>query len=525
MLFNEEVSITIGNKIIIKSSTIAIQKNEKYCILGSNGVGKTTLLNHIYDKIKLTSPDDILYITQSENIVDNCNIYEYMLKADNTLYENFMKFTELENKVNTDTSDETFEEYSKYLNLVNEQDFKKYSSQIYKILSGLGFDDYNKQINLLSGGEHTKLSLCKALLLEPSILLLDEPTNHLDLHNIIWLERYLMNYKKSLILVSHNIDFFDKIVDKTMFFFNIDPYNPQVFTCRGGYVNFLKMFNQMKTEYIKNYEKHCKKIVELKKNKDKTKVDDYLKNNVVNRPMRDYDIEIKFNQVATLSSNEYNNILSFSQVNFSYDSKHILEDIDIGISMKSRYILVGKNGSGKSTFFKLCLQQLMPTSGEIMRDTRIRIGYFNQNSITDLPDDLTPIEYLITINPKLTQEECRKILAKIGFKKMFEGDLFDIGKLKISDLSGGQKVRIVLCGIQITNPHIILFDEPTNHLDIYSINEYINCINEYNGGVVIITHDKYIIENINNYELLILQNKHMLKYNGSFDNYCDAIIS
>lgn len=525
MLFNQEVTIQLGNKKIIENSQISIEKNIKYAIIGPNGVGKTTLMNHIYDEIKMIH--DVLYITQAEIIDDNCTIFEYMLQADKDLYDSYIKYKELEKYIQDgeDNGNDNFEQYQKLSQIINSSHFEKYKAKIFKITNGLGFNDLNKSVSLLSGGQHTKLSLCKSLILEPELLLLDEPTNHLDLYNVLWLENYLMEYKKGLILISHNIDFFNNIADKIFFFFNIDPHNPRVITCKGGYNNFKKTYELKKNEYIKEYEKYCKKINELKKNKDKSILEKYLQKTHINRPMNDWNINIEFNQVKSLSSDDYMNIISFNDVDFSYDNHDVLSKVNIGISMKSRYILVGNNGCGKSTFFKLCTGELTQKSGDINKNHRLRIGYFNQHSITEIEKhgNLNPIQYLQLVDGTLDQQKCRAILAKVGFKKMFEGDVYDVSKILISELSGGQKVKLVLCGLQIKNPHIILFDEPTNHLDIYSIDQFTNAINQFNGGVFIITHDKYLIDNIENTEIWILENKMIEKYKGDFDDYCDQI--
>jgi ATPase subunit of ABC transporter with duplicated ATPase domains len=243
----------------------------------------------------------------------------------------------------------------------------------------------------------------------------------------------------------------------------------------------------------------------------------------VNRPQRDINLHIEFQDVKYLTSNEYTNIISFNDVYFNYGNTQILKNINMGISMKDRYVLIGNNGSGKSTFFKLCKGELEPTTGTINKDIKIRIGYFDQHSINNIPNDLTPIQYLKTIDSTLQEQEYRVVLAKMGFKKQYENDNFDVSKLLISELSGGQKVKLVMTGILMKKPHVLLFDEPSNHLDIYFIDELTNAINNFNGGIVIITHDGHIINNIENYKLLLLENNEMIHYNGTFTDYCDEL--
>jgi len=539
MIFNENVSISIGSKKIMVSSDILINKNTKYCIVGANGVGKTTLLNYIHDKIK--DCHNTIYITQTESIQGTMTIYEYMSKSNEKLHLDYMRYLELEKEITANSDSNVHDEYIKYIEL--SKDYLKYKSKIHKILNGMGFHDDSLLVNILSGGNQTKLSLCKALLLEPEVLLADEPTNNLDLKNIIWLEDYLSNYKNTLILISHNIDFIDNVTDNIYYFFNIDPENPQVFMNTGGYNKYSETFTIKKNAYVKNYEKYHKQLALLKKSNDKKEYEKFIKKNTIGgRPSRDYDISIKFNlngDVKYLTQDIYSNVISFNNVNFGYvtnantnantntntntnaNTNTILENVEIGFGMTSRYVFVADNGAGKSTFFKLCMGELLPTQGEIIRNSKIRIGYFDQKSITMIPNSITPIAYLQNIDKSLTEQTCRNVLAKIGFKKMFEGDLFDVSKLHISDLSGGQKVRLVLTGIQILNPHVILFDEITNHVDIDTIDEFIKAVNEFTGGICIITHDRYVIENIKNYELLTLKDKHIVKFNGSFDEYCD----
>lgn len=528
MIFNENVNLSFS-KILINDTNISIQKNKKYCIIGSNGSGKTTLLNYLYTKLK--DNYNITYVLQSISINDNCSILEYMLKTDDKLYLLYDKNKKYEQMIsnNIELSDNEYNDYRNISNELKIQNISKYISKIKKILNGLGFNNFDLNVSILSGGQHCKLELSKALLINPEILLLDEPTNHLDLENVLWLEKYLETYENTLIMISHNINFFDNICDYILYFFNIDPHNPTVCVSNGGYDSFVKKFNQQKEKYYSDYDKYIKNISRLKKKQDKSELEIYLTKNKMNRPIKDYEITIKFNNVNALSSTEYKNIISFENVYFGYNDDNILVNINFGISIKSRYILIGKNGEGKSTLFNICAKNLLPKSGNVYFDNRIRIGYFNQLSVSELSKldrNMNPIQYLKQIDNNLDEQTYRSILAKVGFKKVYEGDTYDVSKVRLSELSGGQCVKLILCGIIMMNPHVLLFDEPTNHLDIYSINDFISAINNYNGGVMIITHDRYLIEKINNCELLILEKGKLEKFSKeSFDvivqQYCN----
>jgi ATPase subunit of ABC transporter with duplicated ATPase domains len=215
------------------------------------------------------------------------------------------------------------------------------------------------------------------------------------------------------------------------------------------------------------------------------------------------------------------NIIELTDVDFSYGDKQILKKVNFSVDIKSRYVIVGRNGAGKTTLFKLCAGMIEPTGGEIRKNDRISVGYYNQQIIEAIPLDLTPIQYLQSLNPQLNENQCRSKLGKIGLKKI---DTCDQCKTKISDLSGGQKARMAFCVIQMQSPEVLLLDEPTNHLDIESIQALIKGINEFTGAIVIITHDTKLIKSIDNYVIYDVAGTKVTKFNGDFQGYTDHVM-
>ena len=215
------------------------------------------------------------------------------------------------------------------------------------------------------------------------------------------------------------------------------------------------------------------------------------------------------------------NIIDFKNIKFGYDDNIIFDNLNFTIQMGCRYILVGQNGVGKTTLFKLAYNSIKPQEGYVIKDDRLRIGYYHQQMVDNLPLDLTPIEYLQSIDSTLDLTQCRCILGKLGIKKK---DIMDLPTSIISTLSGGEKARVSLASIQMFSPQLILMDEPTNHLDLESINGLIKGINDFNGALVIITHDMYLIKSIKDATIYETKNKDIEKFKGSFEKYCDSIL-
>jgi len=516
-IFSSQVEILVNGVKLIEESNITINEQCKYVVIGTNGVGKTTLVKYLYEQIK---NQDVLMIDQDIQIESSSQkIREFILDANIELHHKYLKMKQLEQ--NDNITDEEMEEYQQLADDVYTQDWDKFEAESNKILYGLGITNLDQPVSLLSGGWRMRLALGKALLRCPTVLILDEPTNHLDLNAVIWLTDYLLNYKKTLIVITHQVHLMNTLGETTWYIGNPELTGTKVYTIRGNYYNVTKVIDNYNNICNKNWDKFSKRVEELrKKSTPKKEVDLFIKSSGICRPPKVYEVNIDFEPVQQLSTK---NIIEMKDVIFGYSNDNIIfNSIEFSISMGSKNIIVGPNGVGKTTLFKLALQKIEPISGTIIRDNKLRIGHYNQQIIDNLPLEFTPIEFLQSIDSRLDNGKCRGILGKLGIKKT---ETVDLPNTKIFLLSGGQKARVSLASVQMQEPHLILLDEPTNHLDLESIEGLIKGINNFNGGIILITHDMYLIESIISADIYELSNKKIIKFRGSFDEYCDKIIS
>jgi ATP-binding cassette subfamily F protein 1 len=465
-------------KQLFKNSKLSIQANTIYGLIGKNGSGKSSLLKQIYclqndttESIKI----DTLYVEQ-EITLDSRNPLDFILDSNSKLkkkQEELDYITSLlENEYNEDLNTKSKELYD-IINIWNPGQEK---ANALIILKGLGFTNMDQESSVLSGGWMMRLSLARSLYLKPDLLLLDEPTNHLDLEAIIWLSDYLNSWNKTVIVVSHNIGFLNDTCD---YIVNIEDMKLEYY--KGNYNSFKEAL-QMKHNEIKNkWDKYEKQLKDIKKKGDKNKTILFESKNKVNKPSPLYSIYIDFT-----TTNISGNIITASNISYSYDHE-IIRNISCGIDMNSKICLVGRNGSGKSTFIKLLLGELEPKSGIIYRKPQAKIGYYNQHFESYLPHELTPIEY---IQKNADINTIRQQFGKIKLDK----SCYD---KKICELSGGQKARVALVNLILMKPHVLILDEPTNHLDIETVDALIRSLVDFEGGLLVITHESHLIKEIN----------------------------
>jgi ATP-binding cassette subfamily F protein 1 len=408
-----------------------------------------------------------------------------------------------------------------------------------RILFGLGFSPEMqvRATKLFSGGWRMRISLARALFMEPILLMLDEPTNHLDLNAVIWLDDYLQKYKHTILVVSHDQDFLNSVCDETLHISEqrtLDHY-------RGNYDTFKALERQKRNQQQKAWEKQEKQLKALKGKggNSKKKAEELMKNSrskrepkdkkkqqaiasgqasadvttLIERP-KEYAVEMEFPPVPRLAPP----VLQVIDAQFRYAPQLplIFTDMNFGIDQDSRICVVGNNGSGKTTLLNLLTGKLQCTDGDVKRNPKLRIGVYNQHFVERLPMDESPVDYLRRLFEDETYQSIRNMLGRYGL----QGHAHTIA---MRDLSGGQKARVVLCELSLAAPHMLLLDEPTNNLDIETIDALCDAINGYDGGVICVTHDARLIE-ATNMRLWVVEDRMVVEWGEPFDAYRDHLL-
>jgi len=541
----EGFSINAHGKLLFDNANLTIVHGRRYGLVGPNGQGKTTLLAHISQGVlAIPKSIDVLHVEQ-ECEASDMRAIDAVIKADTKrtalLDEEKQLMDKLDNAKLSEAESEAITDRLKEVGVeMQARGVDQAEATVRKILSGLGFTAKMQEqpTKHFSGGWRMRISLAQALFIEPTLLLLDEPTNHLDLNAVIWLDSYLQTWKKTLLIVSHDQDFLNSICTDML---HLD--QKKLHHYRGNYEDFKKMYIQRKREQEKEYEKMCKKLkaekakgtskkdAEAKMKKDRErgarskkggKSDqdgssaDAIAAENIERP-REYVVHFEFPEPPDLTPP----ILSMKEVGFHYTVKdeagpQLFTEVEFGVDTESRIAIVGPNGVGKSTFLNLMTGLLEPTEGQIDRNRHLRIGRYNQHFVDKLPIDKTAVGYLRDKYGDLVYQDARRQLGRYGL----EGHAHEI---PMRDLSGGQKARVQFLDVALSTPHILFFDEPTNHLDIESIDALCEALNEYSGGVVLVSHDARLISEVD-CDLYVCDEKNVKKFEGGLDEYREKII-
>ena len=523
-------SVTLGNKTILEDINFEIKNNEHVALVGRNGCGKTTMLKAIIGDVDLEKGlldvdfsvnslgiSKIGYIRQDAILDDNITMLDEILKAYNDVIAVERKLKNLEKDLENIKDDNLLDKYQDlylYYKNIGGYSYKKEYDQAIKIF-GFTDDDKKKLLREFSYGQRTKIAFLRLLLSKPDLLLLDEPTNHLDITATLWLEEYLREYPKMLIVVSHDRMLIDNVCNVTyeIEYGSLNRYS-------GNYSYYERQKKLLYERNLENYERQQKEIERLKEIADRfrykpsrasmslSKLKQIERMFKIDSPRRADDRTF----VSSFQPLEesYKEVLKVKGLEIGYDKA--LGKLDFSLERGERLGIIGDNGCGKSTFLKTIMGEIPKLGGKFLFGNRVEIGYFDQN-VESLDGAKSVLDVMRVEFPYVDVVDLRKMLG--GFE--FYGDMVF---QKVDSLSGGQKVKLLLCKIMRHQPNLLILDEPTNHLDIISRETIENLLMDYKGTVIFVSHDRYFIKKIAT-KLLVFENESVNYYNGNYDYYLE----
>lgn len=526
------VSKSFGTDVILENISFHIEEKEKVGIVGVNGAGKSTLFKIITGELSLDSGEVIIpksvtpgYFSQSLEIDSNKTIYEELLTVFQPVILIEQQLRDIENQMaHTKGSDldRLMSEYSELSRKMEEMDGYSYHSRLRGVIKGLGFndDESSQPINELSGGQKTRVALGKILLQAPDILLLDEPTNHLDIDSIRWLEDFLKGYSGAVVIISHDRYFLDKIIGKVIeienrkakeYFGNYSYYAEKKIVDRE--IAWHQYINQQKE--IKHQEEVIKKLREFNREKSIKRAESREKMlEKIDRIEAPENLPDKMRLTIKPLRESGNDVLSIDSLSMSFDDAPLFSNISFDIKKGEKVALIGPNGIGKTTLFRIILSKLEPKSGNVKLGSNVIIGYYDQEQ-SDLSLNKTIFDEISDAYPDLTVTQIRNVLAAF----VFTGD--DVFKT-IDTLSGGEKGRVALAKIMLSKANFLILDEPTNHLDINSKEILEQALRSYEGTVLYISHDRYFINQTAQKIIELTKNK-AVTYLGNYDYYMEKL--
>jgi ATP-binding cassette subfamily F protein 3 len=528
LLACQNISKAYGDKQVLSDVTFHIEEKEKLAVVGINGSGKTTLLRIIMGEesadsgqIVVSRDRTIGYLSQHQDISFDNTIYNEMLQTKKEIIEMETEIRRLEQEMKHKAGEELeaiMETYNRLSSAYDRENGYAYESEITGVLKGLGFEkaDYDRHINTLSGGQRMRIALGRLLLTKPDLIILDEPTNHLDMSSIAWLEGFLGAYQGSVIVVSHDRYFIDKIATKVV---EID--NTKGIVYHGNYTYYSKKRAEIRNSMMKAYLnqqreiKHQEEVItKLKQfNREKSIKRAESREKMLDRVERlDKPAEVMSEMRITLtpSVESGNDVLTIQDLSKAFGDNVLFENLDMEIKRGEHVALIGGNGTGKTTILKLINRVETKTAGTITLGSRVRVGYYDQEHQV-LSFQKTIFDEISDSYPELTNTQIRNVLAAF----LFTGE--DVFK-KIGDLSGGERGRVSLAKLMLSPANFLILDEPTNHLDIQSKEILEDAIRNYTGTVLVVSHDRYFINAISS-RIIELKDKKLYNFIGNYDYY------
>ena len=524
------ITKSFGTDSVLEQVSFHIEEREKAAIVGINGAGKSTLLKIIFGEL---APDDgtvvvtkgktLGYLAQHQDLDSSRTIYDELLEVKRPVIEMEERIRQLEIEMKHSAGEELETLYQTYSRLSHEFELANgyaWKSEITGVLKGLGFEEeeFSKSVCTLSGGQKTRVSLGKLLLSRPDIILLDEPTNHLDMESIAWLENYLLNYQGTVIIVAHDRYFLDRVVTKiveldngkaTVFQGNYSAYSEKKAMLRA---NILKAYLNQQQE-IRHQEEVITKLRSFNREKSIKRAESREKLlNKMERIEKPTEVNDAMNLTLEPDIQSGNDVLTVRGLSKGFDGQQLFSGVDFDIKRGERIAIIGNNGTGKTTILKIINGIVPADSGEIRLGSRVHIGYYDQEHHV-LHNEKTLFQELSDTYPGMNNTQIRNVLAAF----LFTGE--DVFKL-IGDLSGGEKGRVSLAKLMLSEANFLILDEPTNHLDITSKEILENALNHYTGTVLYVSHDRYFI-NRTATRILDLTHNTLVNYIGNYDYYLE----
>lgn len=524
------ISKAFGSEVILESISFHIEEQEKAAVVGINGAGKTTLLKIIIGELPADSGSVVIskgktigYLAQHQDLESSRTIYEEVLEIKRPLIQMEERIRQLEQEmkhVQGEALESMFTEYSRLNHQFERENGYAYQSEVIGVLKGLGFaeEEFSKKVNTLSGGQKTRVSLGRLLLSNPDIILLDEPTNHLDMESIAWLENYLLNYKGSVIIVAHDRYFLNRVVKKVI---ELDRGHSQVYL--GNYDAYSQKRAMLRQAQMKAYLnqqqeiKHQQEVIaklksfnrekSIKRAESREKM--LAKIDVLDKPT---EVNDAMHIVLEPRMESGNDVLTIRNLGKSFGPLTLFSHVDMDIKRGERVAIIGNNGTGKSTLLKIIMDMLPADTGEIRPGAKVHVGYYDQEQQV-LHQEKTIFDEIQDEYPDMDNTRVRSVLAAF----LFTGD--DVFK-QISDLSGGERGRVSLAKLMLSEANFLILDEPTNHLDITSKEILEDALTHYTGTVLYVSHDRYFI-NKTATRILELTGQTFIQYLGNYDYYLE----